>query len=129
MLNEEQLKTIFELNKDKIEPLVRLGILFDEKTAKVRNGNQGKSNYYTLLIQAWSIMNEHSEWTYQEGDIQKRLLRTKAEGGMSQLEARLLDFKKMKHNLEELIRIWEYKVADEKEQQQLGMTNAQIVTK
>jgi len=113
MLTETQLQQIFELNKDKIEPLVRLGILCDEKTAQVRQGNQGSSNYYTLLIQAWSIMNEHPEWTYQEGDIQKRLLRTKAEGGMTKTEARLLDFKKMKHNLEELIRLWEYKVADE----------------
>src|SRR5574344_205517 len=92
----------FLLNKDAIEKLVQLGIL---KTSfnTCRNTNVGKSNYAEHLIQPWSIWIDYNlnPW---DADIVKRVLRTKEESGMSEKDARIMDYQKIKHICDERIR-------------------------
>jgi hypothetical protein len=69
----------------------------------VRTGNVGKSDYSKHLIQPWSIWIDYNlnPW---DADIVKRVLRTKEEPGMSATEARIMDYKKIKHICDERIR-------------------------
>ena len=69
----------------------------------VRKGNIGKSDYSKHLIQPWSIWIDYdlNPW---DADIVKRILRTKEEAGMSETEARIMDYKKIKHICNERIR-------------------------
>lgn len=89
-----------EINDDLYNSLVRLGII--DKT-KIRSSNVGRSNYSQHLIQPWSIWLEYglNPW---DADIVKRILRTKEEPGLSETEARLLDYNKIIHICEERIR-------------------------
>lgn len=82
--------------------LCHLGII-DE--TGVRTGNIGRSNYASsgALIQPWSYILDH-KLNYWEGDIIKRVTRTKAEPGISKAESRILDLNKIKHICDELIR-------------------------
>lgn len=75
----------------------------DSLTKDVRSHNVGNSDYAKHKIQPWDIWLEYqlNPW---EADIVKRIVRTKAEGGMSPLEARLLDFQKIEHIAQELQR-------------------------
>jgi len=78
----------------------------DKKTPElslVRDKNLGNSDYSSHNIQPWDIWLEYqlNPW---DADIQKRLLRTKKDAGMTPAEQRILDYKKIIHNCEERIR-------------------------
>ena len=62
----------------------------------VRSFNIGKSDYAKHKIQPWDVWIAYRLNPFH-ADMVKRLLRTKAEGGMSLLEARKLDYEKIKH--------------------------------
>lgn len=72
----------------------------------IRNGNPGKSNYAEHKIQPWDIWEEYhlNPW---DADIVKRVLRTKEEAGMSPVEARILDYKKIIHICQKEIQLLE----------------------
>lgn len=89
-----------EIPSDLYKRLVYLGIIDPTGT---RDSNVGNSDYSKHLIQPWSIMLDHN-LNYWDGDIIKRTLREKAEGGMTKTEARIMDYKKIIHNCEERIR-------------------------
>ena len=73
----------------------------------VRKDNVGKSDYARHTIQPWSIWKDYNlnPW---DADIVKRILRTKEEEGMSETEARIMDYKKIKHICDERIRQLEF---------------------
>lgn len=73
----------------------------------VRKDNVGKSDYAKHTIQPWSIWKDYNlnPW---DADIVKRILRTKEEAGMSETEARIMDYKKIKHICDERIRQLEF---------------------
>ena len=73
----------------------------------VRKDNVGKSDYARHTIQPWSIWKDYNlnPW---DADIVKRILRTKEEAGMSEIEARIMDYKKIKHICDERIRQLEF---------------------
>lgn len=79
--------------------LKRLGIIPDE----VRSRNVGKSDYSKHIIQPWAIW---LDWNLNpwDADIVKRTLRTKAEDGMTETEARIMDYEKIIHICTERIR-------------------------
>lgn len=86
---------------DKIlhDKLKYLGLIPDETRAY----NIGKSNYSEHIIQPWTIWLDYNlnPW---DADIVKRILRTKQEEGMSENEARIMDYKKIIHICKERIR-------------------------
>lgn len=69
----------------------------------VRDHNIGNSNYAQHNIQPWDIWMEYhlNPW---DADIIKRVLRTKQEPNMSEIEARILDYQKIIHVCQERIR-------------------------
>lgn len=79
--------------------LNKLGLIPNE----VRKGNIGASNYSKHTIQPWSIWIDYdlNPW---DADIVKRVLRTKEESGMTKIEARIMDYNKIKHICDERIR-------------------------
>lgn len=79
--------------------LNKLGLIPND----VRKGNIGKSDYSKHLIQPWSIWIDYdlNPW---DADIVKRVLRTKEESGMSERDARIMDYEKIKHICNERIR-------------------------
>lgn len=87
------------IDEDLYNKLNELGMLPNE----VRKGNIGKSNYSKQFIQPWSIWKDYNlnPW---DADIVKRILRTKEEPGMSEVEARIMDYQKIKHICDERIR-------------------------
>lgn len=62
----------------------------------VRSYNIGSSDYAKHKIQPWDIWIAYKLNPFL-ADMVKRLLRTKSENGLSPLEARKLDYKKIKH--------------------------------
>ena len=87
------------------EKLDLLGLIPNE----IRNGNIGKSDYSQHLIQPWSIWIDYNMNPW-DADIVKRILRTKAESGMTENEARMLDYQKIKHVCDERIRQIQFNV-------------------
>lgn len=79
--------------------LRKIGILDDD----VRSNNIGTSDYSKHLIQPWSIWKDYNlnPW---DADIIKRVLRTKKESGISDNEARIMDYEKIIHICKERIR-------------------------
>lgn len=73
--------------------LERLGIMGSD----IRTTNVGTSNYSKHVIQPWSII---QDWNldYWDGDIIKRILRTKS------TDSRALDYEKIKHICDEKLR-------------------------
>ena len=73
-------------------------------TEEIRNYNIGNSNYSSMPkgYQPWDLWKifHMSPW---DADIQKRLLRTKAEPGMTMTESRKLDYQKIIHVCQERI--------------------------
>lgn len=113
---DELIESIVKFNPfERLKKAVELGILYDEQSAKIREYNAGKSNYAHRLIQAWSIFEENPQLNYLECDIIKRLLRTKEEAGMTMLESRMLDIKKIKHIVNELERTYSIELEKEKQ--------------
>lgn len=89
-----------EINDNLYKALVTLGII-DE--TKVREGNIGASDYSKHIIQPWAIWQDYNlnPW---DADIVKRVLRTKKEPGLSDLESRILDYQKIIHICKERLR-------------------------
>lgn len=83
--------------------LEKLGLIPNE----VREDNIGKSDYSKHTIQPWSIWLDYdlNAW---DADIVKRVLRTKSEPGMSEKEARIMDYNKIIHICKERIRQLEF---------------------
>ena len=69
----------------------------------VRNHNVGKSDYSKHKIQPWDIWIEYKLNPF-DADIVKRILRKKAEPGMTDQESRRMDYEKIIHICEERIR-------------------------
>lgn len=69
----------------------------------VRSYNVGNSDYSKHGIQPWDIWIEYKLNPF-DADIVKRVLRKKNEGGMSYVEARIMDYKKIIHVANERIR-------------------------
>lgn len=95
-------KEFFSINKRALCKLIELGVL---KTTKhsCRDAHIGKSDYSEHVIQPWTIWLEYNMNAW-DADIQKRLLRTKVEPGMTPEEARKLDYQKIIHDAQERIR-------------------------
>lgn len=83
--------------------LDRLGMIPNE----TRKTNVGNSNYAKHLIQPWSIWIDYNLNAW-DADIVKRVLRTKAEPGISEKEARIMDYNKIIHICKERIRQLEF---------------------
>lgn len=64
--------------------------------------NIGSSNYASMKIQPWDIWRA---WNLNpwDADMVKRIARTKKMPGMSEIEARIEDYEKIKHNCDERI--------------------------
>lgn len=96
------IEEFIDKNKVQIIKLTELGILtlVDEDC---RSYNVGNSNYSTHIIQPWAIWQDYklNPW---DADIVKRILRTKQESGMSEKDARILDYEKIIHICKERIR-------------------------
>lgn len=75
----------------------------NNSTDSVRNHNVGNSDYAKHKIQPWDVWIEFQLNPF-DADLAKRTLRTKAEGGMTQNEARKLDYEKIVHIASERIR-------------------------
>lgn len=73
------------------------------KENDVRGHNVGNSDYSKHKIQPWDIWIEYKLNPF-DADIVKRILRKKTETGMSESEARKMDYKKIIHICEERIR-------------------------
>lgn len=88
-----------QIEEDLYNKLNKLGLIPND----VRTGNVGKSDYSKHLIQPWSIWIDYNlnPW---DADIVKRVLRTKEESGMSEKDARIMDYQKIKHICDERIR-------------------------
>lgn len=86
-----------EINDSLYDKLVHLGIINTEENEAVRTHNVGLSDYSKHLIQPWSIMIDYG-LNYWDGDIIKRVLRTKAD------TPRIEDYEKIIHICQERIR-------------------------
>jgi hypothetical protein len=69
----------------------------------VRNHNVGNSDYSKHKIQPWDIWIEYKLNPF-DADIVKRILRKKAEPGMTEQESRRMDYEKIIHICQERIR-------------------------
>lgn len=87
------------ISSELYQQLNKIGLIPND----IRSGNIGKSNYSKHVIQPWSIWIDYNlnPW---DADIVKRVLRTKEEVGMSPIEARIMDYEKIKHVCDERIR-------------------------
>lgn len=101
-LNNSDIRSLFRINQDTIIALITLGILKTNESS-CRDYNVGKSNYSKHIIQPWAIWQDYglNPW---DADIVKRILRTKAEEGMSEADSRILDYEKIIHICQERIR-------------------------
>lgn len=86
--------------------LNKLGMIPNE----TRKANVGNSNYAKHLIQPWSIWIDYNLNAW-DADIVKRVLRTKSEPGISEKEARIMDYNKIIHICKERIRQLEFEPA------------------
>lgn len=81
-----------EIDKSLYDRLVYLGIIPTE----IRQSNVGNSDYSNHTIQPWSIWLDYNLNAW-DADIVKRILRTKLEQGLSEQEARIMDYDKIIH--------------------------------
>lgn len=88
-----------EIDDKLYENLIKLGLIPNE----IRSHNVGKSDYSKHTIQPWSIWIDYNMNPW-DADIVKRILRTKKEEGLSEKEARILDYNKIIHICNERIR-------------------------
>lgn len=101
-LNNSSIRRLVTINSDIISRLIALGIIKTEENS-CRDYNIGKSNYSKHVIQPWAIWQDYNlnPW---DADIVKRILRTKSEEGLTEVEARTLDYQKIIHICQERIR-------------------------
>lgn len=88
-----------EISKELYSKLDKLGLIPND----IRKYNVGASNYSTHIIQPWAIWIDYNLNAW-DADIVKRILRTKKEEGLSEKEARILDYNKIIHICNERIR-------------------------
>lgn len=88
-----------EINKELYSKLDKLGLIPND----IRKYNVGASDYSTHIIQPWAIWIDYNLNAW-DADIVKRILRTKKEEGLSEKEARILDYNKIIHICNERIR-------------------------
>lgn len=88
-----------EISKELYSKLDKLGLIPND----VRKYNVGASDYSTHIIQPWAIWIDYNLNAW-DADIVKRILRTKKEKGLSEKEARILDYNKIIHICNERIR-------------------------
>lgn len=95
--------TYKEIEETLYNKLNKLGLIPND----VRKGNVGNSNYSKYTIQPWSVWIDYNlnPW---DADIVKRVLRTKTEPGLSEKEARIMDYNKIIHICKERIRQLEF---------------------
>lgn len=98
-VNYEEVLRYKSIKEDLYIRLEKLGLIPND----VRKENVGASNYSKHTIQPWSIWIDYNlnPW---DADIIKRVLRIKSEPGLSEREARLLDYNKIIHICKERIR-------------------------
>lgn len=99
-----------EISNELYDKLNYLGLIPND----VRSHNVGKSNYSNKTIQPYSIW---IDWDLNpwDADIVKRVLRTKEECGMSEIDARIMDYEKIIHVCNERIRQLKLKTINEQE--------------
>ena len=75
---------------------------YSEEIKNHRDYNIGSSNYASMKIQPWDVWRA---WNLNpwDADMVKRIARTKKIAGMSEIEARIEDYEKIKHNCDERI--------------------------
>ena len=100
--NISNIREFLNINSETINKLINLGILKKTSTS-CRDYNVGKSNYSKHVIQPWAIWQDYdlNPW---DADIVKRILRTKSEEGLTEIESRVLDYQKIIHICQERIR-------------------------
>jgi len=77
-----------------------------DRKADARSYNVGKSDYARHRIQPYDIWSEYKLDPWR-ADIIKRVLRTKAEPGMTIHESKLLDLRKIQHIVTHMIELYE----------------------
>lgn len=100
--NISNLREFLSVNSEMINKLIGLGIL-SRDSSNCRSYNVGSSDYSQHVIQPWTIWQDY-ELNPWDADIVKRILRTKSENGMTEVESRILDYQKIVHICEERIR-------------------------
>ena len=92
--------------------LAYLGILpsLDDDVENTRVYNVGESNYSSNdhMIQPWTIWLDYPNLTSFDHDIIKRILREKEEPGITKIDSRIKDYKKIIHIAKERIRQLSY---------------------
>ena len=100
-MNQETVNSCPKEKEDK-EAIAALTAKIEHGT--IRSHNVGNSNYAEMPVgyQPWDLWKVYhmNPW---DADIQKRLLRTKAEPGMTMKESRKLDYQKIIHVCQERI--------------------------
>lgn len=106
--DNEDLVYVIEDDDDDLVDQGQTGLHVDVDHDDVRSFNVGSSDYSKHKIQPWDIWEEYNlnPW---EADIVKRVLRTKNEGGLSEIESRIMDFEKIIHISRKCIELLEKK--------------------
>lgn len=102
-INYCQVVNYVSIEENLYNRLNKLGMIPNE----TRKANVGNSNYAKHLIQPWSIWIDYNLNAW-DADIVKRVLRTKSEPGISEKEARIMDYNKIIHICKERIRQLEF---------------------
>lgn len=74
-----------------------VGLSVEGENDVVRDYNIGTSNYARQLIQPWTLWAANPNLNPIDCDVIKRVLRKKNEGGISPIQARILDYQKIIH--------------------------------
>lgn len=105
-------KTTVDIPIDIYNKLAYIGILpsLDDNVENTRNYNVGESNYSSNehMIQPWTIWLDYPNLTSFDHDIIKRILREKEEPGITKIDSRIKDYKKIIHIAKERIRQLSY---------------------
>lgn len=105
-------KTTVDIPINIYNKLAYLGILpsLDNNVEDIRDYNIGESNYSSNkhMIQPWTIWLDYPNLTSFDHDIIKRILREKEEPGITKIDSRIKDYKKIIHIAKERIRQLSY---------------------
>ena len=105
-------KTTVAIPVEIYNKLVYLGIILrlDDDVENTRGYNIGESNYSSNehMIQPWTIWLDYPNLTSFDHDIIKRILREKEEPGITKIDSRIKDYKKIIHIAKERIRQLSY---------------------
>lgn len=108
----EDNKTTVDIPIHIYNKLAYLGILpnLNNNVENTRGYNIGESNYSSNdhMIQPWTIWLDYPNLTSFDHDIIKRILREKEEPGITKIDSRIKDYKKIIHIAKERIRQLSY---------------------